>query len=1046
MGMIDDAQAELEGAWASAVSAQSQVEQAVGQAKVKAEKKLAGLKAKAVQLEAQLDKVKEEGIVDYAKDATKDLRSDLADQFSEMKGETLEKGEEWLDKLAEMTGLDSLMGAVGGGTEGVKSEIKEMTISHQCYLLARAQELATLKKTHLEIQNPKKLPYWHPGKPNPNHLNWWCRKRGTPPKPLTKNDKKKLAKAQETVRKLTAQEKTEGNEYKSAASVVSEFGPRPECPAPFYASNACLMADCDPFTFMNRLTQNPNQATFFNMSPAQVSSLVPRIRLYKVTFDDKGGETQREINFSSYATSDDVKDIFSNKLRRGFGVGLKDFEFTYDGNNPFAAKKSIKAELTIFANSLDELFKERGGYKYVDLALKTGGPAEDATPPPAPPVNSNNVTKKAYREHIKNLQELRFRIKAVVGWADPRAVGAPSHIDTDLMNAISESYVTLNLTPTTHDFKLDEMGRVTFTISYLAYVDEFYGDAKFNVFSDPGVELERTIRRLSKKKAQTECDSTTPSDEENKRIQGENQKSLASLFKRLQDRGRLKWLSASTSDIKKLKSEGPAMKFAGGAMKRNQILDSAPNDGPGVVPISFVFVSDLLDTILENLEVTLSTMPTLLAKSAGLKQHVEQHLVDPDDVAREIGDYVKFYKQFTRFRVLLGPMEMRSARDDAINKFSLINMGDLPIATQYLNEWLAANFLKTSRTIYPLSTFLTDLFNQLVRNFLNGADCFGEATGDLRTRLNQAVITSYDTKDGNDKHDRITKLLARPSAWGPQRPYRDGVWASRLPLAMAPNTPLLRIAGPIDLPIASGGAEQEIHYLTFFVGRSAPAEQMQGIKKSYKDKAGVIVPGDEARGIFHYAIGQRAGIVKKIKLAKTESKYLKEVRFEQEGYAGLEQLREVYDVEIDTFPNVRTYPGTYIYVDPRGFAPDSGVADGSIDLTQFGVGGYCMIIRSTTRLGPGVANTHLTAKWVASKEAKNIADVPPTQAETKCEEAAQLRKGASFSMDWSGIGDSLKGQLLSLWDDTTEFASEKLDSVSSWAEKEWEQIDLNPLD
>jgi len=49
-------------------------------------------------------------------------------------------------------------------------------------------------------------------------------------------------------------------------------------------------------------------------------------------------------------------------------------------------------------------------------------------------------------------------------------------------------------------------------------------------------------------------------------------------------------------------------------------------------------------------------------------------------------------------------------------------------------------------------------------------------------------------------------------------------------------------------------------------------------------------------------------------------------------------------------------------------------------------------------------------------------------------------------MDWSGIGDSLKGQLLSLWDDTTEFASEKLDSVSSWAEKEWEQIDLNPLD
>ncbi len=38
---------------------------------------------------------------------------------------------------------------------------------------------------------------------------------------------------------------------------------------------------------------------------------------------------------------------------------MKSFKFTYDGSNPFGAKKSIKATLSIFSNSFDELMIER---------------------------------------------------------------------------------------------------------------------------------------------------------------------------------------------------------------------------------------------------------------------------------------------------------------------------------------------------------------------------------------------------------------------------------------------------------------------------------------------------------------------------------------------------------------------------------------------------------------------------------------------------------------------------------------------------------------
>ena len=96
------------------------------------------------------------------------------------------------------------------------------------------------------------------------------------------------------------------------------------------------------------------------------------------------------------------------------------------------------------------------------------------------------------------------------------------------------------------------------------------------------------------------------------------------------------------------------------------------------------------------------------------------------------------------------------------------------------------------------------------------------------------------------------------------------------------------------------------------------------------------------------------------------------VRFEQEGYDGLRQLREIYDVNISTFANVQTYPGTYIYVEPRGFSPSLADYDlDKFDLTDLGIGGYYMIIESTHEFAPGVMNTNLRAKWVQSIDNEN---------------------------------------------------------------------------
>ena len=138
-------------------------------------------------------------------------------------------------------------------------------------------------------------------------------------------------------------------------------------------------------------------------------------------------------------------------------------------------------------------------------------------------------------------------------------------------------------------------------------------------------------------------------------------------------------------------------------------------------------------------------------------------------------------------------------------------------------------------------------------------------------------------------------------------------------------------------------------------------------------------------GIFHYLLGRNKGIVKNIKLRKTQTPGLQEVRFEQEGYEGLEQLRVVYDVEIDCFANVNAFPGTYIYIPPRGFDPSVG-----IDMTKYGVGGYYMIYRSSHNFSAGNANTTIQAKWVA-------------QLETDAAAAAQGRAQVSTSPGKCGL-------------------------------------------
>ena len=171
---------------------------------------------------------------------------------------------------------------------------------------------------------------------------------------------------------------------------------------------------------------------------------------------------------------------------------------------------------------------------------------------------------------------------------------------------------------------------------------------------------------------------------------------------------------------------------------------------------------------------------------------------------------------------------------------------------------------------------------------------------------------------------------------------------------------------------------------------------------------------DSMAGIHHYIMGDSAGIVKNIRLDKKSAKGLKELRFEQEGYDGLLQLREVYNVTIDAFLLPNAFPGAYIFVDPRGFAPDTSGYEGidpttkkpfpvdTYELSRYGVGGYYMITKSTHTVEEGGRSTQIHASWVAAKEKPGDAEPAEDSEVESPEQGPQKCRSKRNSTDTNG--------------------------------------------
>lgn len=184
---------------------------------------------------------------------------------------------------------------------------------------------------------------------------------------------------------------------------------------------------------------------FVNLDNAKLSSLVPRVRLFKVS---SAGEV--EFTFEEHQTP---TSITSNRSMRGTGVGIKSVSIDMTGDSPATAERQFKVNLKLYFSNLDEIFRQREGYRYEELFLLP---------------DSKRDSQQAKEGSTK--EEHSRRIKMEYGYAEPD-YSSINWTEKEL-KLIRQARRIITLGLIGHSIEYNENGSITVDLEYIGYIEK----------------------------------------------------------------------------------------------------------------------------------------------------------------------------------------------------------------------------------------------------------------------------------------------------------------------------------------------------------------------------------------------------------------------------------------------------------------------------------------------------------------------------------------------------------------------------------------------
>jgi hypothetical protein len=303
------------------------------------------------------------------------------------------------------------------------------------------------------------------------------------------------------------------------------------------------------------------------------------------------------------------------------------------------------------------------------------------------------------------------------------------------------------------------------------------------------------------------------------------------------------------------------------------------------------------------------------------------------------------FSRFEKLRIVLGPTMFNDFFTE--NKI-MCSIGDIPIALNHFNSWLASEIEGKDKHRMGLADFLDKFINQYLRGYL---------MGDMKTDLGiigqkksytSAGLVAYNPMSLTGKNlDVLT---------GYRGTNRRGVKYEEIPQEARP---ILDTSGN---RMRAGAIRDSYDYLVFHEKHTKPVFDM--MPKNSRVKRSSFL---SYFGISMFQHGRDRGILKTAEYQTTNIQGLKEARYQSGKFNGLAQLAEVFDVTLNCYADLQMYPGNRLYLDPKSLVPflSKRTLDSlnGYNLGDFGIGGFYVVNSVQHSFAQGKFETTIRAQW-----------------------------------------------------------------------------------
>ena len=695
---------------------------------------------------------------------------------------------------------------------------------------------------------------------------------------------------------------------------------------------------------------------FLDFTTQQLSSLVPTLRLYKVLQNKEGTTSDYLIPFSTHTawknnktSYGSIEDILEN-IERPMDVGVKSFNWTFEGTNPVAARADISAKLVLFSPNLNNLIEKFNIYPIIST---------DSSPE-----HSFSYVDMILRSNVKtdrgDFSPDYYTTKIEIAWRTKNS----SLFTTQEMETLKANTTTMLLTLIDHSFDFSQDGSLTLSIDYRAYFEGVLFSDKADILKTKEQQhnldvLKCEVRKLAPQPAE-EGEGDDPNKEKYEAAQkARDEKSLEirkQSFLSIMDHlsnpedNKMHVISVKAAEYSRYKTAI----LTGGTINPTDVnyanltppsfYDPKPGSpiAPAIATATVAAGTAAVATTTLDTKTELTTLVPLIEGGyiypvffflGDLLEHIIEKAYSKME---DINNKPKFLIGSAIYRVPEKP-----------NEFRRINIMDIPVDLHWFTEWFTTNIIGQDRTEYAALYFIRDLCSKLINNIMSSR-CDKLGTLKLKNKFN---IAHFDVMKNPGAEENVLSAEANSVGF----------------------TPYIGPDLSKDLTV------DEIQALIFPAGVN-PASQ-PGVDSSEKQQyvaiycydnnapKGVECDRDHNNGIYHFYFGRDRGLVKNIKFERANVVGLREANYARNSSnSGLEQLMMPYDITMDMIGNNLFINGMMIFINPSGFGRSVGMPYNTDSVSyKLKLGGYHTIYRVESSIkSDGGYGTTVKARWVAS--------------------------------------------------------------------------------